>query len=212
MCSSARLLLGLTCMAERCLCRRDREPPLVEAIIMDGHHELLAPLGLSLRAYCFEYCRYDLDPGRRDPCETPGRLANMAIANGHLDTLKHLYVYYNHTSYYFNTDSIRLAIEFAQWQILEWLLSVVHPYPTWSLDYDWRSVFQGHTSFVVFNKPHLVDRYEDYHRAMKVDQCHVLWPLFREAVKEGHVPLVWRIIWNTVNPRDPHPDAVDYFT
>jgi len=204
MCSSARLVLGMTCRNERGLCRREREPPLVEAIIMDGQHELLASLQLSLAAYCCVYCRHPdaPDPGGRSPCEPQARFVNTATANGHARTLEYLYKYvYWNPPCYFGLSTIYLAIEHAQWPVFDWLISTISTH---------RGCESGQMcffvkkepwlAFILFHKPHLVSRFEDYCHAMKRPAPASSSPSFREIVERGDMALVWRFIWNVVGP------------
>ncbi len=175
--SCTRLLLGMTCTGERALCRRDREPPLVEALIMDGQHELLVRLGLSLRAYCCEYCRWQ---GSRERvlCETLFRLVHMAVAGGHVQTLEFLYESLGW--WYFHMESVYLAIEHAQWRALEWLLSVVNVCGL--LQVARVGATKGAETFIAFHKPHLLHRYVDYMRDRDYGALHPLWPHWCEEV------------------------------
>ncbi len=168
MSSSTRLLLGMTSRAERAVCRRDREPELVEALIMEGQHGMIARVGLTLRK----------GKGTK-------RLINTAIANGHLATLQYL-VSCCDVRDLGEADEVATAINHGQWPTLEWIfreMSLRH-FKEEQYDEPIKIVF-GAPLFVLFKWPYELDRYLDYMRDMGYGRRHALFERWRGAVLSG---------------------------
>lgn len=105
----------------------------------------------------------------------------MAVAGGHVQTLEFLYDSYGW--WYFDRDSVYLAIEHAQWRALEWLLSMIDVCGLGEVPRV--GATRGAEIFIAFDRPHLLHRYVDYMRDRNYDFLHPLWPYWCKKVNVG---------------------------